>query len=74
MAVGQQHIIEKLHLEVNLTGSKKDAEAFSRRLGDLLRELLLPRLEGAFDQMSIEDQHLTLPELNVDVEIGRAHV
>lgn len=74
MAVGQQHIIEKLHLEVNLTGSKKDAEEFSRRLGDLLRELLLPRLEGAFDQMSTKGQHLTLPELNVDVDWANGRI
>ncbi|PHN06358.1 contractile injection system tape measure protein [Flavilitoribacter nigricans] len=71
MADQQRHIIERLRAEINLPGSRKEADHLSRQLTAVLQETLLPGLEEVFNQVAPTDTYLRLDELDVNLDWDR---
>ena len=65
----QNHIIEKVFLEVNTTSQEK-AYFIKNNIDLFLKNDLFPRLEKILDEFDIPNQTLRFHTLNIDFEVN----
>ena len=74
MMVAEQHIVEKVSVDVNVTSTKL-AEKIQSEIGDFIKNELLPVIESYFEDLSsrfdIEDQVIQIDKVDLSISTSK---